>query len=924
MGTAASGAPQAVRWTIRKARLLGVMDPTWFAMDVPGGRDLHLNVDDIDDLRSFIGSARVQPLLAVLVTTLMVDPSDEEAIDTVERAMRDEAKRWSIDQKNDWHDHFDQFWDGLVDLFSTKLPSLEENEHVREEFAEFADFASNFSRAAPDYRSRFVGLASDIEALIRAADAAEQVSAAVRNGSLPGIIAHSDVDEPADFAKLYVPRILQDHRTGKEIPSAHLISAGQGFRFVLLGNPGAGKSTFVRHLSWELAQQGTDAVSQPALIVRCREYASKSFNVGLVDYLSSQARTDHCIDHVNAVDIQNGILLGKYVVIFDGLDEITDVNQRLDFCTRVERFAAAHPLCSVLVTSREVGYSRAPINAAKFDHLSLREFTEDQVRNYVENWFSLRQREELISPFMAESVSVSDLRSNPLLLSLLCILYRARGAIPRRRRDIYGKCADLLFNTWDSHRQIEQPEELPAYGHRLMQEIARWVYSSPSAQNGLEQRVIEKVIASYLESVGVTPDQARQRSHEFLEFCAGRAWLLGAFGTNDYGDKIFNFTHRTFYEYFAAEAMSRLAKSTESLGGQVLAAYKADGTSVLPELLVQAYDERVERGGAELFRLIVETSGDATLILRLMNGSLLPAKEREKGFREILQLWRRAPHRFDEQGYDALFSLEPNALLQFKQEFLEENVDPARMFFARGWAAVVLDARTHIFSTDVEEMADEVARTLVAEPEARVDPLVRNWFVLRGDLEIEGREISPFLSVSTAGPDRVGAAWILLTQALSGNSSNPSAVVSAILHDARYSHLSSASFRSLGKALLNQGGRDAGLFSSELLIDYSEKTDRDLYAALTAIALGLSEEGMRPGWMVPRVKFFAGTVEDLEECRRAALSKGQVDLGPDVTRRAAELVKKLPTWAARWVEGDGQLTRVESRPVEDFDRYIFG
>ena len=38
--------------------------------------------------------------------------------------------------------------------------------------------------------------------------------------------------------------------------------------------------------------------------------------------------------------------------------------------------------------------------------------------------------------FLAESGGAGDLRSNPLLLALMCILYRGEGSIPVEARDL--------------------------------------------------------------------------------------------------------------------------------------------------------------------------------------------------------------------------------------------------------------------------------------------------------------------------------------------------------------------------------------------------------------------------------------------------------------------------------------------------------
>ena len=55
---------------------------------------------------------------------------------------------------------------------------------------------------------------------------------------------------------------------------------------------------------------------------------------------------------------------------------------------------------------------------------------------------------------MIESEKVSDLRSNTLMLSLMCNIYRQENYIPENRPKIYQKCAEMLFKKWDKHRGI--------------------------------------------------------------------------------------------------------------------------------------------------------------------------------------------------------------------------------------------------------------------------------------------------------------------------------------------------------------------------------------------------------------------------------------------------------------------------------------
>src|SRR5262249_43675637 len=159
-----------------------------------------------------------------------------------------------------------------------------------------------------------------------------------------------------------------------------------------------------------------------------------------------------------------------------------------------------------------------------------------------------------------------EIRRNPLMLSLLCTLYRVRGYIPMNRLDVYKSCADLLFFSWDAMRHIPQPVDHRRYGHNLMEEIADLFFKFPSTSAGIVGGQLQRLIATFfVDTAGVEPDDARRRAQEFLEFCAGRAWLLTATGYNDRGIRLFSFTHRTFMEFYAAEAMVRRAANHDAV-----------------------------------------------------------------------------------------------------------------------------------------------------------------------------------------------------------------------------------------------------------------------------------------------------------------------------------------------------------------------
>jgi len=701
---------------LRRLRLLGTFDLRWLELNDEKG----FTATDVDDLEKFLAQRETRALLSVLAMTLLLPTSTSrnDSLDTVRDFFLNACQRWKADHRTaKWFDRRDALWQTLVRLYDRATPAGQSLSDAAIEYEDFLRTPLGRVQAEPGaapaqtrYIERLSELCSDISRVTDAVTIAEQIKSSLAASPAPPIITYTSIAKPATFADLYVARTLEEKETGAKVEGRRLGAGGAPYRAVVHGAPGAGKSTFVRNLRRELAE---DSDGQPALLLTARSYFPAADHQPILEHLAAGIRTSLSLE-LSDTQLRDILTLGQAVVIVDGLDEVTDINQRIELVQRISAFAAEFPATSLLVTSRSVGYERAPLPKQSFDTFVLDEYSEEQSREYVQRWFTYIERPDLPPDFQRESESVADLKKNPLLLSLLCVLYRERGSIPRRRRDIYAQCADLLFHTWDSHRHINQPEELHANGDRIMQEIARWVYNSQKAQNGLPESVIKKTIGNYLrDAVGVEEAEARRRAGEFLEFCADRAWLLGSAGT-EYGERVFTFTHRTFFEYFTAEAFSRMSGEPASIAETLVTAHKRDATSVLPELLLQAIDEKLDRGAAMTFAKVCEMTDDESLILRLMEGVPLPSQTRARGFDRVLMLWWEKKH-ISPATFHALLSLNVDARNQFVRDYLQKDEYGARRLFLGAWASIDLDGGADRFSTTWREQVDSLARNDVID-----------------------------------------------------------------------------------------------------------------------------------------------------------------------------------------------------------------
>lgn len=398
--------------------------------------------------------------------------------------------------------------------------------------------------------------------------------------SIDHILEHSN----HTFSQLYIDRVLSIGST-RGTTSAEVFDSNRVVHAVVTGDPGGGKSTLMRHL---LIKKAADPdCREVPILVKLRDVSHKDSLI--VDSVRVAVERESQVPGITVDYVQDLILSGRAFIIFDGLDEIPAVGDRRNVVQKISRFAVSNQLASIVITSRRIGYGDAPFDKTKFEHYKLLPYSRCEIEEYSERWFGCDYA-SLKNAFLNEVKEVSDIASNPLMLSLLCSLYKNRGTIPRERRSIYSNCADLLFKRWDATRQIYMaPGTHVDHGDYLMQELAWLFYRFPSAQAGVSDTQLRDQIINYLvDNTATFRSVATRQAIEFLEFCSGRAWLLARIGTSPHGESLYEFVHHTFLEYFVAEFVARENWSNDRLANFIIEEYVTNSSSVVIDLLISS------------------------------------------------------------------------------------------------------------------------------------------------------------------------------------------------------------------------------------------------------------------------------------------------------------------------------------------------
>lgn len=455
-----------------------------------------------------------------------------------------------------------------------------------------------------------------------------------------GWIVPPDFNQPrkVPIDQLYVAPQFMRRKGEKEVLTLPaLLSHSQ--RVVILGNPGAGKSTFAFKLCYSLATHPSQLPLMgrqdfvPILVV-LREYGAKkhSHDYSILQFIKTKVQADYQIEPPpGAIE---ALLQGeRAVVIFDGLDELLDTSSRQEISRDVESFCHLYPALPVYITSREVGYEQAPLDETNFEIFHLNPFNEMQVQEYITKWFNINtdlipeEKKMKIEAFLKESYIVPDLRSNPLMLALMCNIYRGENYIPRNRPEVYEKCATMLFERWDKSRGIHVTLPLDWHISPMMKYLAHWIYTSKGLREGVTERRLIAKATEYLRGRRFEDrDEAEYAALQFIDFCCkGRAWVFTDSGTTKEGERLYQFTHPTFLEFFTAAYLERTCETLEKLLDNLLPKISHREWDNVAQLAFQLRSKNSEDAGDRLLTALIKQANEVVQS-RNKNSKLRPGK----------------------------------------------------------------------------------------------------------------------------------------------------------------------------------------------------------------------------------------------------------------------------------------------------------
>lgn len=231
--------------------------------------------------------------------------------------------------------------------------------------------------------------------------------------------------------------------------SAQLMSLDDAVRkypvFILLGDPGAGKTTALRHLTRQAAVSRKSDCSKPIPLL-----------LSLTDWQPHEDPVSFVARHWSlSGDVSRRLREGNIWLLLDGLNEL---GSKRDVVTRELRKWLASPdrPARMILTCRRSDYGSNLLNADNLPIILLRDLTPEQVRTFAENYVgegaqSFLDQLSNYSKNRGEPHSLSRFARNPYLLSALLYVFELteRSALPRSIGQLFRR---LLPALWERER----------------------------------------------------------------------------------------------------------------------------------------------------------------------------------------------------------------------------------------------------------------------------------------------------------------------------------------------------------------------------------------------------------------------------------------------------------------------------------------
>ncbi|MBD1843703.1 NACHT domain-containing NTPase [Cyanobacteria bacterium FACHB-63] len=349
-----------------------------------------------------------------------------------------------------------------------------------------------------------------------------------------------------EFDRFGLSGITEERVLGLEAVKRHSKS-------MVLGKPGAGKTTFLKYLAMACIES-LEFGDRVPIFITLKRFAELDEQPDLRSYIRSIVNAGN-----NAEIAEQLFNQGKLLILLDGLDEVREEDTRRTI-EHIEQFSRQYPKNQFVMTCR---IASKEYTFEKFTEVEVADFDDEQIATFVLNWFQCKdpdhaeERSTTLIENLNNNEPIKELASNPLLLTLICLECEESLEFPKNRAELYDRGLRVLLTKWDANRGIYRDQVYKKLSLKrkedLLSQIALTTFTNKDYF--IKQRILEGYISDYIRNlpdVATDPEALQVDSEAVLKSIESQHGLLVARATG-----IYSFSHLTFQEYFVAQEIMK-------------------------------------------------------------------------------------------------------------------------------------------------------------------------------------------------------------------------------------------------------------------------------------------------------------------------------------------------------------------------------
>jgi predicted MPP superfamily phosphohydrolase len=384
----------------------------------------------------------------------------------------------------------------------------------------------------------------------------------------------------AEFVEsLNLPKALQ-HQLETQLRSRYGLSASAEVgaarllyqrynNVVVLGDPGSGKTCFVQHeiLAYCAPPEAHASWYSRHLPI----YLSLAEAAKLLDGTTDLLQVCEVVAarrgiRLPRLSIEQALADGQAALFFDGLDEVGLLDKRISILGEIDKLVRrfAQRGNRFVIASRPAAVQPVEIPEG-LTYLQLRGLTESEIRVLAERVLNMRvgevaqgllakEESEIVDRLIQDTQNqpgIARIARNPLLLTLLVLIYANTGTLSTRRHLIYTQAIKTLVSV--RGRQTREQQISEADLRTRLGALALAIFRRELAEIPRRADVV-RILAPKMSTAAVT--NAADLASAFLQEVAEATGLLAVHPSGiAISEDLVSFMHYSFLEYYAAAGL---------------------------------------------------------------------------------------------------------------------------------------------------------------------------------------------------------------------------------------------------------------------------------------------------------------------------------------------------------------------------------